>query len=98
QSRAKDFIAQHGEQIIVNELEVPHLAGLPDTKIETHTRRRYWTDLELQFVKEHYMTKSTRWIAAALRRKPLDVNNKLTQMYKKGLPRKRSRSGEVVEG
>jgi len=83
QTKAKEYIKEFGEQIIVNpEEEINNHVSQPDTTIETYTRRRYWTDLELQFLRDHYVEKNVRWIAKALRLKDTDVQQKLYQLYK----------------
>lgn len=97
---AKDYI-EHGEkalQLKVDEEVKLHLEGLPDTKIDDFgKKRKWWSDYELEFLRENYATKNIRWIAKALRRKPIAVQQKLYQLYKKGLPKKQSRNGEVLE-
>jgi len=97
-NEAREFIAQNTEQqIIVNpDPEDVHLEQ-PDTKIETFTRRRYWTDMEIQFVKDYYQIKSCRWMAKSLRRKTQDVANMLSRLYKKGLPKKSKRNGKITD-
>ena len=65
--------------------------------IEDNTRRKRWTDLEIQFIKDNYMNKKGSWIAKQLRRKSANVYAKIAEMYRKGLPMKRPRNGEVDE-
>lgn len=89
-SKAKELVARETES------EAFHISQ-PEGLIESTHRRKYWTEVEIQFVKDYYISKSVRWIAKQLRRKMPDVQNKLTQLYKKGLPKKRSRNGKVNE-
>jgi len=69
-------------------------AGSP---ITDYTRRKNWSDMEVQFLKDNYMIKKVRWIAKQLRRKPTQVSAKLVYMYNQGLPHKRSKNGEINE-
>lgn len=67
------------------------------TMIPRLSRRKRWSDYEVAFLKENYMIKSVRWISSALGKKQQNVQNKLFQLYKAGLPKKRSRSGKTKE-
>ena len=53
--------------------------------------RKSWTDFELNFLKENYHSKNLRWIGLKLRRNPKAIYQKLSQMYKQGLPKKQPR-------
>lgn len=105
QIKAKDFIDQNspqeedGSKILEEQYNGGEALSVSetDTKIETHTRRRHWSDMEIQFLKDYYLYKSVRWIAKSLRRKNTDVHAKLAQMYKKGLPRKKAKNGRIRE-
>lgn len=59
------------------------------------TRRKNFSEYELDFIKSNYMSKKNIWIAKALRRKPSAINNILYQLYKNGLPRKFPKNGEI---
>ena len=65
--------------------------------IQVNTKRKTWSQYELNFIKEYYTKKRIRWIAMQLGRKPTAVTTKLHIMYKEGLPLKRPHSGEVKE-
>lgn len=73
------------------------MTGFQGASIEDVTRRKRWTEIEIQFIKENYMAKKATWIAKQLRRKPIQVYAKIAEMYRKGLPKKRPRNGEVNE-
>jgi len=68
--------------------------GIP---INDYSKRRGWSELEMQFVKDNYMSKKITWIAKQLRKKPTQLYSKMTELYANGLPRKFARSGEVNE-
>lgn len=91
-TKAKEFVAEELE----SSKEVFHI-GEPGAAIESTHRRKYWAEVEVQFVKDYYMIKKVPWIAKQLRRKKADVSAKLAQMYKKGLPKKYSRNGKIRE-
>jgi hypothetical protein len=65
--------------------------------IGDYTRRKFFTEMELQFIKDNYITKKATWIARQLRRKPPAIYSQISKMYAEGLPRKRGRSGEVSQ-
>lgn len=66
-------------------------------RVPDYTRRQRWSEIDLQFIKEHYMYKKIPWIAKQLRRKPHAVYQKLNKMYEQGLPHKKPKNGEVEE-
>ena len=68
--------------------------GLP---INDFSRRKSWSEMELQFVRDNYMSKKLTWIAKQLRKKPTSVYNVMHRLYERGLPRKRSKNGEIDE-
>jgi hypothetical protein len=51
-------------------------------------KHKQWTEFELNFVTEHYLSKNIRWISGKLQRPAPAVYAKLFQMYKKGLKQK----------
>lgn len=65
--------------------------------IQVNTRRKTWSQYELEFIKENYMSKKVRWIALQLGRPVHAVQMKLNKMYKEGLQKKRPRNGKVRE-
>jgi len=66
---------------------------LNETKLPSDERtKKAWTEFELNFLTENYKLKKTRWIAKALHRPVQAIQQKLLQMYKKGLPRKQQRT------
>jgi hypothetical protein len=78
------------------ELSVPAASSFP-TRIQVGTRRQYFADMEIAFIKENYQTKKITWIARALHRKPEAIYQQLYKMYKAGLPKRSSRNGKVKE-
>lgn len=75
-----------------DELIIPTIKGSP---IEDHTRRKGWSEYELEILRANYQTKKIAWIAKQLRRRPNDLYQKLHMMYKLGLPKRRPSSGPV---
>jgi hypothetical protein len=65
--------------------------------IEDNTRRKHWSEMEIQFVKDNYAFKKVRWIAKQLRRKSTAVSQMLTRLYAAGLPKKKPKNGEIYE-
>ncbi len=83
----KDFCENYNKPEVI-------IGGEP---IDDTTRRKHWSDSEIEFLKDNYKFKKTRWIAKQLRRKPIAISQKLSKLYELGLPKKRSRSGEINE-
>jgi len=52
---------------------------------------KQWTEFEINFLVENYQSKSIEWISKKLNRKKASINQKLFQMYKKGLAKKNNR-------
>ena len=81
---------------VVEKIEKPEIiiGGEP---IDDTTKRKHWSDSEIQFLRDNYETKKVRWIAKQLRRKSTAVYQKLTKLYEAGLPKKRNNNGEIQE-
>jgi hypothetical protein len=78
------------------DVSLPAASSFP-TRIQVGTRRRYFADMEIAFIKENYQTKKITWIAKALHRKPDAIYQQLYKMYKAGLPKRSNRNGKVKE-
>lgn len=73
------------------DLSVSEFKGEP-VDILKPGKKKHFSEMEFQFVKDYYQTKTVRWIARQLGRKPQSVSMVLYRMYKQGLPRKHNRS------
>ncbi len=57
----------------------------------TSRKNKLWTEFELNFLTQNYLSKNCRWIAGKLQRPLPAVYTKLNTMYKKGLKIKRQK-------
>lgn len=62
-----------------------------------HRKNKPWSDFEIKYIVDNYKSKSIPWIAGKLGRKPQDIYNQLTKLYKNGLVKKANRASKPIK-